>query len=414
MDISAVTEALEARLKLHNRAMAATSCGITIADARQPDMPLIYVNDAFMRMTGYDESETLGRNCRFLQGDDRQQPGLVVIRAAMQQHRDCTVMLRNYRKDGTLFWNEFYASPVRDESGLVTHYVGIQTDATARVEAQEALKQMLVQLRETQTMLVHSEKMNALGQMVAGIAHEINNPVSFVNSNLYSLRGALESVFGAYNTLKDLALANADDTAQRQIAQVHADADIEFWASDLEDVLRASIDGLGRVKRIVESLRTFSRLDEAEFKRVDLRENVDSTLLIARAALGSAEVVLDIPPELPPLACYPAELNQVFLNIMLNAAQAMPGGGRLTIRARDQGETVSIAFTDTGTGMTPEVQAHVFDPFFTTKPVGEGTGLGMAIAYRIMTSQHRGQIEVVSELGTGTTFTLRLPKELRP
>jgi PAS domain S-box-containing protein len=406
---------LQHELTLRERAMSASSCGITIADANAPDMPLVYVNESFARISGYAVTEMQGRNCRFLQGDDRDQDGVHTIRAALAAHAGCTVLLRNYRKDGGRFWNELIISPVFSDAGLLTHYIGIQTDVTARVEAENALRETLDRLRETQTLLVHSEKMNALGQMVAGIAHEVNNPVSFVNSNLHSLRGTLADLFAAYNALEALALDPADAAERARITAVRVQSDLDFLTDDLDDMLSASIDGMGRVRRIVETLRTFSRLDEAAFKVTDLEPDLASTLLIAQNILGSKiTVAVELADDLVPIACFPAELNQAFLNIIINAGQAMPDGGTLTIRAWQDATHTHIAFTDTGHGMTPDVQARIFNPFFTTKPVGQGTGLGLTIAYKVITDRHKGVLEVRSAVGSGTTFTVHLPKDLRP
>jgi PAS domain S-box-containing protein len=407
----------EDTLRLHDRAMGASSCGITIADMRLPELPLIYVNEAFEAITGYCVSETMGRNCRFLQRDDRDQPGVALLRAALRTGDDCTVTLRNYRKDGTLFYNELHISPIRDSDGVLTHFVGVQTDVTRRVRAEEALQHerseletALRQLRETQAMLVHSEKMNALGQMVAGVAHEINNPMAFVNSNLHSLRASVAEFFAAYDRLEGLIAAYGIPLADAAAA-IRADADLDFLRADIDDAIQASLTGSNRVKHIVHALRTFSRLDEADVKDADLRENIESTLALARAELRDRiEVVLDI-DSLPLLRCHPAELNQVFLNLILNAAQAIDGKGRLTIAARDAGERIVITFSDTGKGMTPDVMRQIFNPFFTTKPVGQGTGLGLSIAYQIITDRHGGQIAVESTPEQGSTFTITLPKD---
>jgi PAS domain S-box-containing protein len=411
---------LEQAYSLHERAMAASSCGITISDARDPQLPLIYINPSFEAITGYSSSDALGRNCRFLQRDDRSQSGLFALRGALLRGNSCHVTLRNYRRDGELFWNEFYLAPVHSESGTLTHFVGIQTDVTARVLAeaqlhrkQSDLEYTVNELRDTRMMLIHAEKMNALGQMVAGIAHEINNPISFVNSNLFSLRDALRGIFEAYERLEAFSRQQVVGDEGRTIADIRADADLDFVVSDVDDLLAASIEGLARVKHIVESLRRFARLDEAEYKMTNLRECVQSALLIARGELnGRIDVVLDL-DHLPDIRCYPAELNQVFLNIIVNAAQAMPERGRLTIKGWDEGGRVCLAFADTGMGMTPEVQEKLFTPFFTTKPSGVGVGLGLAIAYKIVVDHHRGAITVNSLPGEGSTFTVSLPKDVR-
>jgi PAS domain S-box-containing protein len=412
----------EEELRLHDRAMGASSCGITIADCRLPDMPLIYVNDAFETVTGYSVRETMGRNCRFLQirADgtmDRDQEGVGEIRRALLMGEDCTATLRNYRKNGDLFYNELHVSPIFDASGRLTHFVGVQTDITRRVLAEETvireradLEKTLNELRETQAMLVHIEKMSALGQMVAGVAHEINNPISFVNSNLHSLRASMTDFFSAYDRLEGL-LGSQGASIRDAAADIRAAADIDFLRDDLDDLFNASLSGLDRVKRIVQALRTFSRLDEAETKETSLRENIESTLALARAELRDRiEVVIDIEP-IPDIRCHPAELNQVFLNIILNAAQAIDGKGRITIRGRDMGDHVRLEFEDTGSGMPPEIVRQIFNPFFTTKPVGQGTGLGLSIAYKIITDRHKGTITVESTPDAGSTFIITLPKD---
>jgi PAS domain S-box-containing protein len=403
-----------AELQLHDRALSAASCGITIADATAGHLPLIYVNDAFCRITGYAADECLDRNCRFLQRDDRDQPELHRLRDCLKRSEACTVILRNYRKDGTLFWNELYTAPVYDAAGVLTHFVGVQTDITARVEAENAVRQerdslerALAQLRHTQAMLVHSEKMSALGQLVAGVAHEINNPISFVNSNLHSLRQTIDEVFGAVAQLEALA---AQRGAAEQARAIRADADLDFIQTDTADLLSASIGGLNRVRRIVDGLRTFARLDEAERKLADLRENIESTLLLARVELRDrVQVRLEIDP-IAPFMCYPAELNQVFLNIIINAAQAIGERGTLLIRGHETPDAVILSFTDDGAGIPQEVMPRIFEPFFTTKSVGKGTGLGLAIVWQIITERHHGTITVDSAPGAGTTFTLTLPK----
>lgn len=412
---------IEEELRLHDRAMAASSCGITIADARQPDMPLIYINEAFEEITGYPTAEVLGKNCRFLQGEDRSQPELDELRAALKQGSSCRITIRNYRKDGSLFWNELFMAPVFDHAGQLTHYVGVQTDVTARKLVEEALtrktvelERALTELRDTQVLLVHSEKMSALGQMVAGVAHEINNPISFVNSNLHSFKQSVGDLSNAYDALEGLIFEAGSSAEQEAARRIRQQAELDYLLSDVEDLLAASFEGLGRVRKIVEALRTFSRLDEADLKIANIGENIRSTLLMARGELqGKVDVQLDV-DDLPDIKCYPAELNQVFLNIIINAAQAVQGKGLLAITGRDLGDSLELRFADSGVGIAPDVIDNIFNPFFTTKPVGAGTGLGLSIAHKIITDRHRGTIRVESTPGAGTTFIITLPKELKP
>jgi two-component system, NtrC family, sensor kinase len=410
----------EAQLELHQRAMDASSCGITIADASVRDLPLIYVNHAFEQITGYAASDVAGKNCRFLQQDDRFQANLTTLRDSIVNGRSCTVLLRNYRRDNSPFWNELYMSPVYNPQGQLTHFVGVQTDVTARKQAEDALftkqatlEQTLKDLRDTQAMLIHAERMNALGQMVAGIAHEINNPLSFVNSNLHSLRGALRDIFAAYDRLEAVVTETQLSDAQRQlVSEIHRDADLDYVRADFEDLLHASVEGLARVKAIVQALRSFARLDEADYKVASLQDCVNSALMIARGELRDRVQVTVNMDAVPEIRCYPAELNQVFLNIIVNAAQAIHENGTLTIEAHEAGAYVKVKFTDSGSGMPPDVQRNLFTPFFTTKPAGVGVGLGLAIAYKIVTEHHHGYISVESVVGQGSTFTVTLPKDL--
>jgi len=281
------------------------------------------------------------------------------------------------------------------------------------IKEKTLLEQTLRKLRETQSMLIHAEKMTAMGQLVAGVAHEVNNPIGFVISNLHSLKEAFSDLTLAYEDLESLYLKKAPADSAQVLHALREKHDLEFIFEDFPDLIKASLEGAGRVKEIVKNLRTFSRLDEAQRKRVDVGENLSSTLSLADPELRKREirVHLEMDP-LDPLDCYPSDLNQVFMNLIVNAAQAMATGGDLTIRAQQDEKWLTLEFEDTGPGIPGDIQSKIFDPFFTTKPVGSGTGLGLSLAYQIITDKHRGSITVDSDPNRGTCFRIRLPRHL--
>ncbi|NEO84408.1 MAG: urea ABC transporter substrate-binding protein [Spirulina sp. SIO3F2] len=272
------------------------------------------------------------------------------------------------------------------------------------------LETALRQLQDTQAQLIQTEKMSSLGQMVAGIAHEINNPINFVYGNLFHLQQYLQDLCDL------IQLYEQSYEPTPEIAAKAEDMELEFVLGDINKLLESMGVGVVRVRDIVSAMRNFSRLDEAAIKAVDLHEGLESTLLILGNRLKSGCAIVRDYGSLPPVQCYPAQINQVFTNIIVNALDAMEEANsptqRLTITTRAiADEQVQISFQDTGPGIPPELQAKIFDPFFTTKPVGKGTGLGLGICYQII-QKHDGQLEVFSELNQGTEFRITLPIDL--
>ncbi|MEK0194717.1 PAS domain S-box protein [Microcoleus anatoxicus] len=432
-------------LWLYDRAMAATSTGIVISDATKPEHPIVYCNPAFETITGYQRQEILGKNCRFLQGIDTDPAALVIIRQALQSESECQVILKNYRKDGTAFWNALSISPVRDRTGKLTHFIGVQRDITDRKKAEEDLQiseaqsreqatklaAALQEVKETHSQLVQSDKMSSLGLLIAGVAHEINNPISFISCNLGHLNNYTQDLL---HILELYQLQYPEPAAE---IQAEAEAiELDFIAKDLPQILSSMNVGVERISQIVQSLRNFSRNDNSEMKPINLHEGIDSTLLILNHRLkGKGE----IPPiqiikeygDLPTVECFSGPINQVFMNILSNAIDALddwnqqrglaesrgnPSQIKISTKLRDTvGDRfpapnfAEITITDSGPGMSEEVKQHIFDSFFTTKPIGKGTGMGLSISHQIVVEKHQGELDCISELGKGTTFIISIP-----
>jgi signal transduction histidine kinase len=268
------------------------------------------------------------------------------------------------------------------------------------------LAQRQAELKSLQARIVHNEKMVSLGQLAAGVAHELNNPAGFIYGNMEVLRecaAGLERLLGFYDA--SALPPSVSDGA----ALLKREIDYENTLADLRSIIEDCASGAERIRDVVQNLRTFSRLDEAEFKKVDIHEGLDSTIrLLARYyAPGHVRLVRDY-GELPHVDCFAGQLNQTWMNLLANAAQAVARGGEVRVRTRLDGETVVVSVSDTGPGIAAEHIDKIFDPFFTTKPVGEGTGLGLSITYGIV-ERHGGTISVESNPGAGATFTVVLP-----
>ncbi|MBK9273282.1 MAG: GHKL domain-containing protein [Flavobacteriales bacterium] len=280
-------------------------------------------------------------------------------------------------------------------------------------ERTKALQESNDHLKRTQSQLVNAEKMASLGQLTAGIAHEINNPVNFITSNIPPLRRDLADVLEVLNRYRTLEPDQAASTLAA-LREREAELDIDGSIHELGDILRSIEEGAGRTAEIVRGLRNFSRLDEDDLKLADLNEGLQSTLtVLANQLKDHADLHLEL-GELPAVECHPGKLNQVFMNILNNAIQAIASRkdlqrGTITVRSAVVGDAVRISIADDGPGMTETVMAKIFEPFFTTKEVGEGTGLGLSIAYSIV-EKHGGRITVESLPGAGATFHVTLPK----
>jgi len=291
----------------------------------------------------------------------------------------------------------------------------ILRDLSEEKEVQAALlkekheqEQLIIQLQEAQDQLLQSEKMASIGQLAAGVAHEINNPVGYINSNIGSLKNYINDLMKLLDTYEKSESVISDSTAIENIQTIKQDVEIDFLKEDVLDLISESEEGVVRVKKIVQDLKEFSHVGEAEWQWANLHSGLDSTLNIVNNELKyKAEVIREY-GNLPDVECIISQLNQVFMNVLVNAAHAIEQKGTITVRSGTENNGVWVEIEDTGKGMDEETKRRIFDPFYTTKPVGKGTGLGMSLSFNII-QKHNGTIEVKSELGKGTCFHIWLP-----
>ena len=381
---------------------------------------ITYVNDKFCEISKYRRSELIGQTHRLVNARYHEP---VFFRDMWQTISSGEVWqgeVKNRAKTGEYYWLDTTIVPFVDELGCPYQYVAIRNDITERKQAEmklrhqtEDLSSALTELKQAQSRLVQSEKMSSLGQLVAGVAHEINNPVSFIYGNVKPANRYATSLI----ELLRLYQTHFPEPPEEILEELE-ELDFEFITEDLLNLLSSMKMGADRICQIVSSLRTFSRKDEAEQKSVDVHQGIDSTLLILRHRLKAeptrpAIEVVKSYADLPLIDCYAGQLNQVFMNILGNAIDALAEveTPQIEISTALLEDSVEIVLSDNGEGISEEARSHIFDPFFTTKPIGEGTGMGLSISYQIVTERHGGSIHCTSELGEGTTFTIRIPQQ---
>lgn len=279
------------------------------------------------------------------------------------------------------------------------------------------------ELRTMQSQLIHQEKMASLGRLVAGIAHELNNPINFVHGNLPylkeyvgDLKNLIDSMESSIESAGESAQGGSKNGAGGKISKLKEEIKYDFLVTDLDNILADLNEGADRIRHIVRNLKSFSRLDEAELKDASIQDGIESTLKILSQYYGRDKIkVTKKFGEIPSVLCYPGQLNQLWMNLLSNAAQALDGTDEpeVNIETRGGTEQVVVTISDNGPGIKPEIQSKIFDPFFTTKPVGQGTGLGLSICHSIV-ERHGGQILLDSSPGEGTTFTVKIPVHRRP
>ena len=403
----------------------------------------IYTNTSMFALLGYTSDEITAMDSSLMPEliHPEDFPKIVKHHASFAGIEDGETREIEYRiraADGKILWLQSRDTIFsRNADGQAKVIIGVSQDITTRKQAEEALRQSegrerekardlesaLLELRSTQTQLIQTEKMSSLGQLVAGIAHEINNPVNFIHANIDYLNQYTKQ-------LLDLVTLYEQEYPEpnSKIVDRIQDIDLDFMAEDLRKVVGSMQVGTDRIRQIVLSLRNFSRLDESAMKPVDIHAGIESTLLILQHRLKShdsrpeIEVIKEF-GKLPLVECYASQLNQVFMNIIANGIDAIEEqyqklsvprsqthSGRIAICTRVTAQnTVMVEISDNGTGMPQGIVDRIFNPFFTTKAVGKGTGLGMSIAHSIVVEKHNGKIKCISSIGCGTTFQIEIP-----
>ncbi|MER2519011.1 MAG: PAS domain S-box protein [Candidatus Accumulibacter phosphatis] len=400
-----VRYALQEQLALADQVFESAQEGIIVT---APDGVIVRVNRAFAAITGYSAEEARGMTPRLLSSGEHGRAFFERMWTSVFEEGCWQGEVTNRRKDGSLYPQSLSITRIHDADGVLTHLVGVFSDLTQDKIVQSKLAEAHSQLSQSEKMAAigQLEKMAAIGQLAAGVVNEVNNPVGFALSNLGVLGEYADHLLRLVDAYEQ-DRSHSSECAAR-VAQIKEEIAYTELRVDLKRLVDQSREGLDRVRRIVLDLKDFSRPGEPNWQWSDLHQGLDSTLNIVWNEIKHKAKVEKRYGELPLVNCAPSQINQVFMNLLVNAAQAIEEYGRITIRTGRDAESVWVEISDNGKGIAPQNLARVFEPFFTTKPLGQGTGLGLSLSHSIV-QRHRGRIEVRAQDGEGCCFRVTLP-----
>lgn len=403
-DITVRKGAEEERLRLAT-ALEQAAEGIVITDTAGT---IQYVNPSFERVTRFSREESLGRPHDLIQSNREDECELTEMRRAIAAGRVWKGRVANSRKDGSLYQSETTISPVRDASGAIRNYVIVSYDVTkeATLESQ----------------LIQAQKMEAIGELASGIAHEINTPTQYIGDNIRFFQESSRNIFDLLAKYDELVKAvkknDAVSALVKDVDRMVQTVDLQYLIEEIPTAIQQSLEGNTRVAEIVRAMKEFAHPGIEEKAGYDLNHGIQNTIAVARNEWKYvADVELNLDPRLPEVPCLPGSFNQVVLNLVVNAAHAISdvvgdganGKGKITIATRTVDGWAEVRVADTGIGIPEPIRKKIFDPFFTTKRAGKGTGQGLALVHAVIVDKHGGTIEVESEVGKGTTFIIRIP-----
>ncbi len=382
-------------------AVEQSSVSVIITD---PAGKISYVNRKFTDSSGYSIDEVLGKNPNILNSGYSPAEFYKELWSTISQGKEWRGEFRNRRKNGELYWESATITPVTGHAEKITHYLAIKEDVTERRLLEGQLRQ--------------AQKLEAIGQLAAGIAHEINTPTQFVMDNLAFLKESWEAAWRLIGLYRDLLQPGQNPPAEKfaALGAAERECDLEFLTTEVPRAIDAGLDGVRRVSKIVRAMKEFSHPDSGDKTMTDLNRSIESTITVARNEWKYvATVEQNLDPNLPLVLCFPGEINQVILNLLVNAAHAIKEKikegekGQITVSTHLRGDFAELSVSDTGGGIPDNIRMRIFEPFFTTKEVGKGTGQGLALAHNVVVKKLGGRIWFETEVGRGTTFYVHLP-----